>query len=457
MTKAIDGKIAVFISGPVRYVTLVNRRLESVLADCDYDCFFHLWKADLGNKLRAGEECDYRELFDHPRAKVVILQSPYSQDDFKDTVGTETNSSSPINATMGMFYSVNLLCHYLQQLPDFDEYKYILRLRTDCAILNDDFASLLDPNPEVLTVPLNYFVPLEWISDHICFGTIENFFRLWRYEDIHGIYDAYEAADKHPEITLTRRHQIMLKKVKLNRSIERYIDYHIIYYPPQDADPQFVVDALARHGVADFFQNGRNYVDLAEIDEMKTRCSAECEQWWARRKAEKRLRKGDEKLLGGDVDTAANALMEAYELCPSLGEKHWRNLGFHHRNLIHRLAADILTLQPDNKGACEVNRFYEQNRTDAERLLKAGVKQLQTGKDANAFDSLNRAFALCPILPELNYARAALFAKFGKLGSAKEACQAELAVQPDHQGAIRFLGRLEEALSEFAAAGKDKD
>ena len=148
----LNSKIAVFVCGPVRYASLVNQRLEHILADVDYDCFFHLWKQDLGNKKRENEETDINCLGRHAKAKVVAYQSPYTIQDFSDYVGTKTNSNSSINATMGMFYSINALCHFLEQLPDSNHYEYILRIRTDCAILNDKFIDKLSFSKKTLTI-----------------------------------------------------------------------------------------------------------------------------------------------------------------------------------------------------------------------------------------------------------------------------------------------------------------
>ena len=266
MDKRMNGKIAVLISGPVRYVTLVNQRLHTILRDCEYDCFYHLWSADLGNKKRAGAQTDYTVLYTHPRTKVLIVQTPYSEDSFADTIGIETGSNSTINATMGMFFSVSLLCNYLKHLPDLENYTYVLRLRTDCAILNDDFLSLLDPDLNVLTTAKSYFIQDEWISDHICFGSIENFFKLWCYPGMNQIYEAYKTGDRNPEVTLLRRYQQNLTSVPLNPSIIRFRDYHIVYYPTRDCDPECINRAINNAGIENFFLNGRAQINLAEVD-----------------------------------------------------------------------------------------------------------------------------------------------------------------------------------------------
>jgi ADP-heptose:LPS heptosyltransferase/glycosyltransferase involved in cell wall biosynthesis/predicted O-methyltransferase YrrM len=287
MNRRINGKIAVLISGPIRYVTLVNRRLKTILKDCEYDCFYHLWSADLGNKIRAETPGDYAELKEHPRTKVLMVQSPYSEDSFAGTIGVETGSNSSINATMGMFFSVSLLCNTLQQLPDFEDYKYVLRLRTDCAILNDDFVSLLDLDPNVLTVSKSYFVRDEWISDHICFGSVDSFFRLWRYSGMNQIYEAYQAGERNPEVALLRRYQRNLAGVRLNPSIIRFRDYHIVYYPTRDCDPECINRAINEGGMEAFFLGGSDQIDMRQIDEFNARSKTR----WNKSEAPRQVKK----------------------------------------------------------------------------------------------------------------------------------------------------------------------
>ena len=47
-------KIAVFVSGPMRFVDLLNISLNDVLSNIEYDCFYHIWTDDFGNKIRTG-------------------------------------------------------------------------------------------------------------------------------------------------------------------------------------------------------------------------------------------------------------------------------------------------------------------------------------------------------------------------------------------------------------------
>jgi len=266
MSQKMNGKTAIFISGPIRYVSLVSKRVDAVFKKYEYDCFYHLWKDDLGNKIRHGETDDYRKLEKRPRTKAFILQEPYSEQDFADSIGTETGSHSSINASMGMFFSVNLLCHYLKQLPDVKNYKYILRLRTDCAILNDKFADLLDGSSKTLTFAKNCYNRNSVLCDHICFGDVESFFRLWCFEDMTAVYDAYSKSKRHPEAVLRDRFMTEMTDVRFLESIRRFEGYHIVYSPPQEMDPKTINDVLNQRGVSNFFEKDYASIDSQEVE-----------------------------------------------------------------------------------------------------------------------------------------------------------------------------------------------
>lgn len=462
MSQRIDGKIAVFICGPVRYVTLVNERLETVLKDYEYDCFFHLWKADLGNKVHKVWESDYRELFDHPRAKVVVMQSPYSEDDFGDSVGIKSNSSSTINATMGMFFSVNVLCHYLKQLPDFEDYKYILRLRTDCAIINDDFVSLLDFSPDVLTVNVHTFVRKSWISDHICFGSVEQFFKLWFYEDMNEIYEAYKAGDRFPELTLVHRYRKHREDVILNPSIMLFRDYHAVYLPPRGNEPECIIDALNNVGPKEFFKNPGRYIDLAEVDKLNNDWSLRWEGTEARERTDKLLERCRERadellergnvfLSSGHIATAASFFAEAYRLRPNCAVEHWKGLNAVYLDEIKQVAEESLTSQPDHEGA-EIILKCVREQIKAQELFVMGVNELRSGNSSAALNCFNQISSDCMRIPDLHFARATALIQLGKLYSAKEACQEELRIRPEHEGAKKLLERLEDTVNRFAVS-----
>jgi len=262
--KPSDGRIAIFICGPVRYAVYVCRMIDRIFQGYSYDCFYHLWKKDLGNKVRTSEVYDLKEIENNPRTKVLICQEPYCVDDFAEYIGPQSGSKSSVNATMGMFFSVNLLCHYLEQLPDFSKYRYILRLRTDCVIIHPDFPSLLDGAENTLTVGKNYYITDETLCDHICFGRLNSFFSLWRFKSMNEIYKYYLKANRYPELMLGQR----LREnpdIHINDKLIRFCDYHIIYFPPSENDPAAIANFLNTHGVEALYGNGRQMLDFEQI------------------------------------------------------------------------------------------------------------------------------------------------------------------------------------------------
>jgi hypothetical protein len=168
---------------------------------------------------------------------------------------------------MGMFLSQTLLCNCLAQLPDFDEFGYIFRLRTDCAVIGGEFEEKLSFDPNAITISKNHCLPDWWLSDHIIFASVENYFSLWKSDSIKDIYKWYSKGKRNPERTLAARFKKIKSKAVLNSSIERFVDYHIVYNPPRDNEPFWVKDAIARYGIRSFFENIEDYRDVDESRE----------------------------------------------------------------------------------------------------------------------------------------------------------------------------------------------
>jgi tetratricopeptide (TPR) repeat protein len=445
--KRFEGKIAVFICGPLRYVGHVTRRLEQVLAGSEYDCLYHIWKSDLGNKLRGQEETDISALQASPRTKVLIRQEPYSIEDFADSIGTQTGSNSSINATMGMFFSVNVLCHYLALMPDSNKYSHILRLRTDCAIISDDFVELLDASPEALTVSKSCLIPPDWVSDHIAFGTRETFARLWQYESMAEIYSAYQAAGRNPERTLAQQVRERGTGLRLNPAIVQYRDYHTVYYPPRDDAPRWVIDTLNAIGVSAFFESPSKYYSAAGTNELIARYDDD----WRSKELLTLFREIHDKPDNAmsDISTMdiAGMLIRGYHDNPQAAEQLWKDI------------APKLTCQALQQMLDECQRTTHQwsdgvawlaetvsRRLQATRLYVAGCEKLRERAYAQAICEFEQALALNVVIPNLHYAMAAAFAQLGRYGSAKCSCQQELQIHPGHKPANDLLARLDGAL-----------
>ena len=261
---AVDkARIAILMSGPTRYVGLVTQRLEKLLVGLRFDFFYHLWQEDRTKKRRVGYQSDFHPLACAPRTKVFIVQRPYVAEDYRHTIGLETNSGSPIHATMGMFMGINMLCHVLTQLPDAETFTHVLRIRTDCLLVNPAFVDLLDFSPHIVTMSRNPGLPKVWLSDHLFFCTREAFFRVWRFTGMQSIYDAYRSANRSPERTLvTRFSSNVPRNVRLNKSLLRYRDYQIVYSPAIPDDPEWVRQLVESGRIEELFLDCDRHADL---------------------------------------------------------------------------------------------------------------------------------------------------------------------------------------------------
>ena len=80
------------------------------------------------------------------------------------------------------------------------------------------------------------------------------------------IYAAYQAGNRNPEQTLRWRFKQNLPGVKLNQSLLRFKDYHIVYMPPRDCEPTPINDALTDMGLEGFFLEGGRHIDAHAVD-----------------------------------------------------------------------------------------------------------------------------------------------------------------------------------------------
>lgn len=259
-------KIAVFVSGPVRYADLVRQNLGIVLKGVEHDFFFHLWTRDLGKNVRQGYESDVSCLHSDPRTKLVIVQKPYHADFFKNKAKEFVGAGSPINAIAGMFLAIDQLCNLLKSLPDGESYTHILRIRTDCAILNESFLDLLNFQENVINSVKNDFIPDSWLSDHLTFCEKETFFRLWTHNSMGELLRDYSEADGNPELLLTYRRILLPQSFRVVKNFTRFIDYQIVYSPAIPQDPPWVKRCVSEGRFEDIFLGFRENMVMREAE-----------------------------------------------------------------------------------------------------------------------------------------------------------------------------------------------
>lgn len=245
-------KIAVFVAGPFRYSDLVLDSLNYVLGELNYEVFFHIWKKDLGNKKRKGTSENYEVIINNPKTKAYLTSSPYTEEEYANTVGIKTNSNSTINATMGMFISMNILSNYLELLPDRDDFTHIFRIRTDCLIYKCLQKKIKLLSDEII-VSHQYEIPKEWVSDHIMIAPKNKFYKFWKFKSAREIYAEYIKGKRNPEKTLSRLSNI--NRLKVKNIIKNGIDYHIVYNPPKSVDPEPIKKIIKKNDLDFLFKN----------------------------------------------------------------------------------------------------------------------------------------------------------------------------------------------------------
>lgn len=265
MVKTI--KIAIFISGPKRFTPLVIQRMRSIASEFNPEFFVHLWTDESGPKARTGFSFDENKLLEEPDVRCLILHRPYSGDAYKDSLGSHTNSGSPIFATMGMFLGINQLCYILGTLPNQDEYTHVLRIRSDCALLDPQMFNNVDFASDHLYFSFNPFIPKEWLSDHLCLAKREHFLRFWQFSDIHQIYDFYVKARRNPEKMLSLlKAERFSSKTKVINFFYRFRDYQIIYTSPKENEPDWVNKAIIARQYRDIFLEPEKLFRSEEIE-----------------------------------------------------------------------------------------------------------------------------------------------------------------------------------------------
>lgn len=256
------GKIAIFVSGPCRYIDEVLKSLNAKLnGHLEYDFFIHLWSEDLGNKNRLESSININEFLDNSKVKSFTIASAYSEKEISDRWGRSTGCHSTINAMVGMFSAINVLISSFKKIPDAKNYSHVLRIRTDCCLFRDfPIPLVLD---DKIYVSKNYSIPDSWVSDHIMLAPIDSFFKVWEYKNIEKFMSEFSRSNRNPEKYVSDK----VKEFGLNISDYwvRGKDYHIIYNPPKEDDPSFIKKIIENEGVPGIFKYKVSNKDVEEV------------------------------------------------------------------------------------------------------------------------------------------------------------------------------------------------
>jgi 2-polyprenyl-3-methyl-5-hydroxy-6-metoxy-1,4-benzoquinol methylase len=160
------------------------------------------------------------------------------------------------------------------------------------------------------------------------------------------------------------------------------------------------------------------------------------------------IRRAWEELQSGNCALALDYLEDAYWLRAGSAEcECYKLLLALQRNQVSRLEAEAQIAadkEPQMKVAALIVSYIR-----AGALLRQGIDKLAAGQPTDAlvcFDDVKvRGF------PNVQFARATALVRMGRLCSARQACLAELQIQPGHEGTSKLLERIEKAISEFSA------
>lgn len=246
-------KCAVLIAGPSRYINSTIGQLERYSSEYSFDLFVFLWSGDSGNKVREQEEeFDLKMNRSYCEIKFTTYAQPYSQSDYDDLFISKTESGqSPASSIIGMFNSMRILAAQLE--TTIEEYDLVLRIRTDCVLIGDEFFKRAMLKSGMLNVSKNYLIPHAWVSDHIMLGSKSDMVKLWKWSSSEELYNCYKKNNMNPEKLLA--YKVKKEGLKVRELWIRYRDYHIVYFPIKNTEPNAYNICLSQNSVGYFYEN----------------------------------------------------------------------------------------------------------------------------------------------------------------------------------------------------------
>jgi len=242
-------KIAVFLSGPIRYADRVINKIESLNPTFDFDFFVHLWEDDKTDKARIGTS-NLMGLIDNPmKVKSLTIEKALDMESIVDKYGEWTDTHSHVSSMFGMFSAINKLIKILSADIDYEAYTHVLRLRTDVALLGDDFFNNIDFKNDYIYIAKNFVINDTWISDHIMLAKVKTFRKIWEYKNFYSFEKKFSYYARNPEFYL--KHKVSTRNL-VNKWV-RYEDYHIVYNPVKDSDPELFKEVYDAGGIEALF------------------------------------------------------------------------------------------------------------------------------------------------------------------------------------------------------------
>ena len=172
------------------------------------------------------------------------------------------------------------------------------------------------------------------------------------------------------------------------------------------------------------------------------------------------LKSVGEFLQNGNLSMALRCIDRAYQHAPEVVKKQYEDFAAQGRpedltklsiaartELISGSATDAARLVLGSpQGVLRTTNAG--NQISAAELFRKGFECLRDGNTAEALEYFDKAAVNFAGLPDLYFAIATAYAQLGDLSSARKACQIELSLQPENDGAKRLLRRIEKEMGE---------
>ncbi|WP_411993313.1 hypothetical protein [Agarivorans sp. DSG3-1] len=244
-----DHRLAILISGPLRYIDRVICSLEASDIPVPFDFFIHVWKEDTSNKKRT-DETNLSKVFQlSQKCQTLIIDSAPENKDIKERYGEWTDTHSTVGAMFGMFSAINKLIHCVDNDPSGSKYTHVLRMRTDISLLQPNFFKGINWASNKIYLSDNKVVQPAWISDHIMLARVDDFKSIWKFDGFKHFEKNFSLKARNPEFFLKFR----VRKSQVIKQWVRYEDYHVVYNPPKDTDPEILNNIQIQGGLDSIF------------------------------------------------------------------------------------------------------------------------------------------------------------------------------------------------------------
>jgi hypothetical protein len=253
-------KVAVFISGPYRYLDYVIKQITPSFSDeMEYDIYIHLWENDQGNKVRGLDVNDSKVdiIRNNKSVKTIIIENQKTEEETLEFISSNVKNfdrksvkgHSALTAMLGMFEAINIL--HGKAMESGIKYDYILRLRTDISF---HVKNIIPKTPKnEIYISKNPLISFNQVSDHTMLLPFKDFHKIWGNDNNSiNFLNEYYYCNFNPEILLGER--IQRNKLNTLHGWRRFVDYNVVYLKHHTLEP-VIYEKLSPEGMFNFYLN----------------------------------------------------------------------------------------------------------------------------------------------------------------------------------------------------------